>query len=77
MTEEVTVTATPEPALAPRSPQPSSALSSADPAAGLGPPEPELVLVLEPAVQPAAIRPAATITPYLVTRLMPFVLTAV
>jgi len=33
--------------------------------------------VLEPAVQPAAIRPAATITPYLVRRLMPFVLTAV
>ena len=40
-------------------------------------PEPELVVVLEPAVQPAAIRPAATITPYLVRRLMPFVLTAV
>ena len=40
-------------------------------------PEPEVVLVLEPAVQPAAIRPAATITPYLVRRLMPFVLTAV
>src|SRR5437899_937788 len=40
-------------------------------------PEPEPELDCEPAVQPAAIRPAATMTPYLVRRLMPFVLTAV
>ena len=38
---------------------------------------PGLELVLEPAVQPAASIPAATMTPYLVRRLMPFVLTAV
>src|SRR6266404_5683431 len=40
-------------------------------------PEPEPELELEPAVQPAASIPAATMTPYLVRRLMPFVLTAV
>ena len=40
-------------------------------------PEPELELEPEPAVQPAASMPAATMTPYLVRRLMPFVLTAV
>src|SRR4029077_1817396 len=40
-------------------------------------PEPLLELDCEPAVQPAAIMPAATMTPYLVRRLMPFVLTAV
>jgi hypothetical protein len=41
-------------------------------------PEPPLLeLDCEPAVQPAAIMPAATMTPYLVRRLMPFVLTAV
>jgi hypothetical protein len=40
-------------------------------------PEPLLLeLDCEPAVQPAAIMPAATMTPYLVRRLMPFVLTA-
>ena len=44
MTEEVAVTATPEPALASGPPQPSSALSSADQAAGLGSPEPALAL---------------------------------
>ncbi len=43
MTEEVAVTATPEPALASRPPQPSS-LSSADQAAGPGPPEPASAL---------------------------------
>jgi hypothetical protein len=40
-------------------------------------PEPELELVPEPALQPAASMPAATMTPYLMRRLMPFVLTAV
>ena len=40
-------------------------------------PEPLVELDCEPAVQPAAIMPAATMTPYLVRRLMPFVLTAV
>ena len=39
--------------------------------------EPGLELEPEPAVQPAASMPAATMTPYLVRRLMPFVLTAV
>src|SRR6266566_3388063 len=38
---------------------------------------PGLELELAPAVQPAASIPAATMTPYLVRRLMPFVLTAV
>jgi len=33
--------------------------------------EPELVLELEPALQPAASRPAVRMTPYLVRRLMP------
>jgi hypothetical protein len=48
------------------------------PAALLPLPEPPLLeLDCEPAVQPAAIMPAATMTPYLVRRLMPFVLTAV
>jgi len=37
----------------------------------------ELELEPEPALQPAASKPAATMTPYLVRRLMPFVLTAV
>jgi hypothetical protein len=39
--------------------------------------EPGLELEPEPALQPAAITPAATMTPYLMRRLMPFVLTAV
>jgi hypothetical protein len=39
--------------------------------------EPGLELVPEPAVQPAASAAAATMTPYLMRRLMPFVLTAV
>src|SRR5262245_60385568 len=39
-------------------------------------PEPLLELEPEPAVQPAAVKPAATMAPYLVRRLMPFVLTA-
>jgi len=39
--------------------------------------EPGLELEPEPALQPAASMPAATMTPYLVRRLMPFVLTAV
>ena len=47
------------------------------PAALLPLPEPLVELDCEPAVQPAAIMPAATMTPYLVRRLMPFVLTAV
>src|SRR5580693_6357267 len=38
-------------------------------------PEPELELA--PALQPTASRPAAMMTPYVVRRLMPFVLTAV
>ena len=38
---------------------------------------PGLELEPAPALQPAASRPAATMTPYLVRRLMPFVLTAV
>src|SRR5271169_3887455 len=37
----------------------------------------EPVLELEPALQPTASRPAAMMTPYMVRRLMPFVLTAV
>src|SRR5579863_1045591 len=39
--------------------------------------EPEPELELAPALQPAASRPAAMMTPYVVRRLMPFVLTAV
>jgi len=39
--------------------------------------EPELELEPEPALQPTASRPAPMITPYLVRRLIPFVLTAV
>src|SRR5580658_9290132 len=39
--------------------------------------EPEPELELAPALQPTASRPAATMTPYVVRRLMPFVLTAV
>jgi hypothetical protein len=39
--------------------------------------EPGLELEPAPALQPAASMPAATMTPYLVRRLMPFVLTAV
>jgi hypothetical protein len=35
-------------------------------------PEPELEVDWEPAVHPAAIAPAATMTPYLMRRLMPF-----
>ena len=46
-------------------------------AAGTEDSSPPIELVVEPAVQPAAIRPAVTITPYLVRRLMPYVLTAV
>jgi hypothetical protein len=43
------------------------------PAALLPLPEPPLLeLDWEPAVHPAAIMPAATMTPYLVRRLMPF-----
>src|SRR5947209_13099105 len=42
------------------------------PAALLPLPEPEPELDWEPAVHPAAIMPAATMTPYLVRRLMPF-----
>jgi hypothetical protein len=38
---------------------------------------PGLELEPAPALQPAASMPAATMTPYLVRRLMPFVLTAV
>src|SRR3984957_9885643 len=38
----------------------------------LPPPEPELELELEPALQPAASRPAAMMTPYRVRRLMPW-----
>ena len=37
----------------------------------------EPVLELEPALQPTASRPVAMMTPYMVRRLMPFVLTAV